>query len=197
MNYSYNDVIPQNLQNELLAIRDNLSQNFWDIGDIALMVCNYVDDNEMMVSRDFVWGAVGAFVGLSARTIREYARVARFYDYEIRKKYDVLTFSHFAMAARYPDKCYEILDYAINETDSMNRPATVDKLESVFTYGSVEYIPREIDTIETQLRGDVMAFVRNIRAEVGRISIAEEYRSEITDHLNAIERLLQFALVNV
>ena len=61
---TYNEVIPQNLQNELIAIRDSISQNFWDIGDISLMVCNYVDDNDIPVSRDFVWRAVGAFVGL-------------------------------------------------------------------------------------------------------------------------------------
>lgn len=189
---TYNEVIPQNLQNELIAIRDSISQNFWDIGDISLMVCNYVDDNDISVSRDFVWRAVGAFVGLSARTIREYARVAKFFDYATRKHYEVLTFSHFAFAARYTDRWQTILDFAISEIDRVNRPATVDKLEAEFTYGNSEYTPEEHPDILPQPRGNIFLYVNNIRSEVERIALMEEYRNEIKDHLNAIERLLQF-----
>ncbi len=189
---TYNEVIPQNLQNELIAIRDSISQNFWDIGDISLMVCNYVDDNDIPVSRDFVWRAVGAFVGLSARTVREYARVARFFNYAVRKEYEILTFSHFAFAARYEEHWKQILDFAIAEIENLGRPATVDRLEVEFTYGNKEYTPEEHQDILPQPRGNIFLYVNNIRSEVERITLMEEYRNEIKDHLNAIERLLQF-----
>jgi len=190
-NYSYGEVVPQNLQDRLLAIRDSLSKSFWDIGDIALMICAYADDNEMMVSREFIWSAVGSFVGLSARTVRDYARVARFFDYETREQYDVLTFSHFALASRYPSNWRNILDFAIDEIDRIGRPATVDKLEVQFTFeGGNEYV--QPVTYESPMpRGSFMHYVHSMRMEVERLAISEEYREEISDHLDAIERLLQ------
>jgi len=195
-NYSYSDVIPQDLQDRLIAIRDNLSQNFWDIGDIALMICNYADDNHISVSRDFIWSAVGSFVGLAARTVRDYARVAKSFGYDERDKYDILTFSHFSVAARYPEKKNDILEYAIEEAEKTGKPASVDKLEVKFTFNDGEgYQPPKPTYEAPSPRGDFFRYVSDMKAEVGRLPISEEYRHEIREHLNAIERLLKLVTV--
>lgn len=196
--YSYSDVVPLNLQERLIAIRDNLSKNFWEIGDIALAICAYADDNEIAVSREFIWSAIGSYVGLAARTVRDYARVAKSFDYRERDKYDILTFSHFAFAARYPEKSFEILDFAVDEVEKMGRPATVDRLEVRYTFNEGEgYEPKE-PTYETPTpKRDFLQYVYDMRTEVERLPIAEEYRYEISEHLNAIERLLQLVTVCV
>lgn len=215
MNYSYSDVIPQNLQDKLLALRDDISRNFWSIGDIGIMVCNYVDDNEMYVSRDFIWSAIGSYAGLAARTVREYYRVAKFFKQETRDKYEVLSFSHFMFASRFPDYWEEVLEYAVSETDKLGRPATIDKLDVVFTFGKIieddktynynppDEIKQTIDQLtyglseDEQPRCTIVRYVKNMRVEVERLSISQEYREEISDHLDAIERLLQLVTVYI
>lgn len=125
----YNEIIPEQLQAELLRIRDSLTQDLWKIGDITLAI----QVSRPEVSPAVVNSAVGMFVGKAQRTIREYVAMSKFYPQEIREQFDVLTHEHFRVAMRFGDRWLDALAYAEKQVEELNRPATVDDMESVFS----------------------------------------------------------------
>ncbi len=130
--FSYNQIVPGVLQDELISLGDAHSLIAWRIGDIVEEVIEYVTCNRMEVSREEIHAAVGLFCGKKARTVREYAHIARLYVPEIREAYSVLRFDHFRLAATFSDPRV-ILEWAIAQTDEKNRPATVDACEAHFS----------------------------------------------------------------
>ncbi len=111
---TYNNIVSDELQMELLDLRDNIRNNSFRIGDIAVKVMNEAEKNGLNVSQTMVWSAVGSFVGYSARTIRYYAETALFYPNNIRDKYDILPFSHFVYARYKGERWEEVLEYALD-----------------------------------------------------------------------------------
>ncbi len=127
----YDEIVPIEFQNELIAIRDNIVKESWRVGDIVLSI--RYDRPEL--ESGIVHQAVGVFVGKAARTVREYAAISTFFPMEIREKYDVLAFDHFRSAMKFGDRWKDALEYAVNTVDTLNRPATVDMMEQVFAGG--------------------------------------------------------------
>lgn len=109
---AYNKIVSDDLQMELLDLRDNIRNNSFRIGDIAMRVLNDAERNGLNVTQTYVWAAVGSFVGYSARTIRYYAETADFFSKEVREKYDILPFSHFVYARYKGNKWEAVLEYA-------------------------------------------------------------------------------------
>ena len=130
-NISYANIVPDELQNALIAIEGANTLNSWRIGDIAILVFAYVQQNQFQVTDEAVYSAVAAFCGKKARTIREYRHLSKFYPLEIREAYGMLSYAHFRVAARLPD-CHAALEWAVAQTDKLGRPATVDSLEAHF-----------------------------------------------------------------
>lgn len=110
---SFNMIVPDDLQMELLDLRDNIRNNSFKVGDIAWKVMQGSLERGLNVSQSMVWAAVGSFVGYSSRTIRYFAETASFYPKSIRDKYDILPFSHFVYARYKGDKWQDVLDYAM------------------------------------------------------------------------------------
>lgn len=92
---SYGDIIPDDLQSELIFIRDSLKQCFFRIGDIANEI---YDGHSHTVQRDVINAAVGALCGKSGRTVRYYSETALFFPPEVRQEFEVLSFTHFVYA---------------------------------------------------------------------------------------------------
>jgi hypothetical protein len=77
-----------------------------------------------------VYSGIAQLTGVSARTVRYYRDVAKFYPDEIQEAFDVLPFSHFATAMQYPEPV-KLLEKAIAYMeDRGGRPPTVEWLES-------------------------------------------------------------------
>lgn len=129
---SYNDMIPGKLQNELIQIRDDMTRAYWRIGDICQEVKDYLLFNEQDFTMDGIYSAVGTFVGKPSRTVREYFSLARFYPDEIREQFSVLAFDHFRHASRFGEKSIQVLQWAVEQGDTLNRPATVDAMMAKF-----------------------------------------------------------------
>lgn len=127
----YGDLIPNGLQDELLAIRDTLSRSYWRIGDIVQEVIAFNQINRRPVERQTVYSAVGLFVGKASRSVREYYAIGRMFAPEIRELFSVLSFDHFRTAARMPDPI-AALQWAVDQTEFLNRPATVDGMIANF-----------------------------------------------------------------
>ena len=132
---SMSQIIPEETQQELMAIGDDLSRSFWRVGDITNSLLAVYENSDL--GKSMIYSAVGLFVGKAGRTIREYAMVARRFDDAWRMEYDMLTFDHFRIAMRMGDDCEKVLEWAVTE-GADTRPATVDAILAKFAINEVE-----------------------------------------------------------
>ena len=128
MEQSYGNIVPTDLQDELMTIRDGLTHAAFRIGDILLQVIQERPDAKLSE----IHNAVAMFAGKRARTIREYAAIAAFYPKSTRVIYDVLSFDHFRHAMQYGKKWEEALNWCVEQIEVLNRPATVDAMIAHF-----------------------------------------------------------------
>jgi hypothetical protein len=136
MDTTYSRIIPQQIQEELIALRDRTTADAWRLGDLVEIVTNYCKDNKLMVTDKVIHRAIGAFCGRAARTIREFSYLSNFYPPEIREVYSVLAMDHFRLAATFGEKWRQVLDWAVERTDELGRPATVDACYAHFVENS-------------------------------------------------------------
>lgn len=138
--YTYSQIVPEALQGELIHLGDTTTLISWRVGDICQEVLVFTIQNRMPVDREEIYKAVGAFCGKAARTVREYAQLSRLFMPEIREVYAVLKHDHFRTASRYEDP-NAILQWAVEQTDTLGRPATVDMIEAHFGGGWTQLPP--------------------------------------------------------
>lgn len=124
----YDDIVPSDIRDELIVIRDSHTAIKWRTGDLVWMALSECAADGKVVTRETMCAAFGSFIGKSARTIREYATVSRFYDAKVRIKYEVLAYDYFRVAMRLGHKWKDALDWAVMQVDKFNRPATVDAM---------------------------------------------------------------------
>jgi len=136
---TYDAIIPSDFIEELIVIRDSITQASFRTGDIV----NQIKQARPDLEPNLVYSAVGSFVGKRSRTVREYAMVSAFYPMNIRREYETLSFDHFRTAMRYGDNWQDALEWAVNQTDVINRPATVDSMTEKFGEGTGETYSQE------------------------------------------------------
>ena len=118
---TYTDLIPAELDNELIQIGENTTQGMFRIGEIA----NYIAD-QADVKKEFIYSAVGSRCGKGKRTVREFADVEKFFR-DTWQGYEILSFDHFRQAYKHRDTNWqEMLEWA-TFSDS-GRPQTVDAM---------------------------------------------------------------------
>lgn len=127
-NATYNNIVPDHLQAEFIQMSDDDLRSSFRTGDAVFEV--YADNKArgLKISKGDVHRAIAAFRGKSARRIREFATVAKFYPPSVREEYGILSFEHFTIAMRIGDKWQESLEWAISQTEILGRPATVDAM---------------------------------------------------------------------
>lgn len=136
---TYADIIPTEMVEELIVIRDSITQASFRTGDIV----NQIKQARSDLEPDIVYSAVGSYVGKRARTVREYAMVSAFYPLHVRLEYEALSFDHFRTAMRYGENWQDALEWAVSQTDVINRPATVDAMEEKFGEGNADTYSQE------------------------------------------------------
>lgn len=127
-------ILPQEIQNELMVLRDVHSMTCWRIGDLTNQVIDWaIEQQENAPTREMIYSAVGNIVGKLPRTIREYASISRKYPPEIRQQYDVLAYDYFRNALTLcPDNPASALEWCIQQGDILGRPATVAAMVAHF-----------------------------------------------------------------
>lgn len=129
----YSEIVPDDVQEELISIRDSISDSMWRIGDItnALIVVHKSTQTDLGTMA--IYSAVGLFVGKAGRTVREYASIAKFFAPHTRMEYEVLSFDHFRVAMRFGSIWRRVLEWAIGDgADLYGRPASVDAILAKF-----------------------------------------------------------------
>jgi len=137
MNESF--LVPMELQNELLALRDGMTGISWRVGDITNYVLRHNEVNNLGASQEECYKAVASLWGKKSRTVREYGMVSGFYPVEIREAYNVLAFDHFRIAMRMKDKWRDALEWAMDRFISTGKPATIDAMLANFASGEAQF----------------------------------------------------------
>ena len=147
---NYNQIIPQEIQEILIAIRDQDTAHCWTVGDICWQIKKYADEQKNMIPTMEIYSAVGCFVGKSSRTVREYAMLSKFYVLEMREVYAVLSFAHFKKARSAGPRWQMALEWCVEIGELAGRPATVDALEAYIATNITTYQ----DMQDEQISGD-------------------------------------------
>jgi hypothetical protein len=127
--------IPDEYENEFIAIGENLSDNIWRLARLTnILIQVYVSDGSYTNAQ--VYNYVEKRVGKPSGTIRDYAEVARDFDQEIQDRYSNLKFDHFRRAKRLSKKYNvdpeKMLKWAFEHSDSLGIPATVSSMTANF-----------------------------------------------------------------
>lgn len=80
------DIIPEDDRNELIQLRDRSTAIYFRVGDIANHLFEMLKANRVGMldkHRDFIYAGVGYWYGRSARTVRYYADVSRFFPADL------------------------------------------------------------------------------------------------------------------
>lgn len=193
---SINNLIPQHLQEELVQMGEDITHHTFRIGDIVLLLYDFVAVNEIACTKRDIWSAVGSLVGKAANTIQGYVILAEFYPPNLRKQYEVLSSNHFRAAMGIEKKkdisWKVILDYAIDRIDVYGRPATVDELYKVFLYGDAEYQQDDEEIISSQ-RDPVTIFIDlvfQLQRQIQLLPVDEAIRRELLAVVENLERVL-------
>lgn len=125
---TYSTIIPLEAQSVLLGVRNDLTRNYFLVGDLALTL---VSQLSATYEAQEVQAAIGYYVGKSARSVRYYQAVCGKIPADMREEFEPydLSFAHFAHAARFPGREIEILNWAIENN------AGVDRLKVEFGKG--------------------------------------------------------------
>jgi hypothetical protein len=129
---TYSAIIPLEIADKLLAIRDSLTRDCWAIGDLTWEVIRYNQLNQTGADLQTIYAAVGMFAGKASRTVREYFALSRFYPPELRETFAPLAYDHFRHAACLGERAIEALQWAVSQ-DDLGRPVTVDMMQAHFS----------------------------------------------------------------
>lgn len=121
------DIVPDDLQNELIHYRDLRRKNSFAIGDIANQLVERSAYLGFPVTDQRVFQAVGRYCDLRPRTVRYCAETSAFFDERVREEYDMLPFSHFVFARSLDTRWQEVLEYS-----AVHPGISVDYLRYVF-----------------------------------------------------------------
>lgn len=153
---SYSDIVPTEIQDELIQIGLVDTQNMFYIGDIANDLYETAVALRKPITHQYVCAAVAKFCGRSSRTVRLYSNIADFYSLVTRTEYDMLSFSHFVAARQYGEDWREVLEVALSGEYS---PLSVDETHAKFLnlkgvtqatdkFREIDIVPRLEDIIE-------------------------------------------------
>jgi hypothetical protein len=171
LSFSYTRIVPEEIQNELLAIRDSSKNQSFRLGDICGEVRQFCEANKIIASDADLHSAVGSFAGKASRTIREYQHLAEFFPASIREEYAILSYDHFRVAATFGGGWMPVLEWAVEQCDELNRPATVDAMEAHFRVQPGEpEMPEGDGAIQAARTATIQTLIR--LAHLGRDALA-------------------------
>ena len=194
----YSVLIPQHLQEELIQIGEDITKYTFRIGDIVIAITDYAEANGLECSKRDIWRAVGAFIGKAANTVQGYEALSRFFSESIRRRYDILSASHFRVAMQIDSQTdyswQNVLDYAMKKIDDYGRPASVDELRRIFIYQDLDFEYDDYPLNKVQQSNPLNDFLNRLgelKRTVELIQIPEEKRSELLEAVRIIERVLE------
>jgi len=216
MKLTTNALIAPTVVDRLIAIRDSFDTNYWQLGDITNMVISQAIARGVGDIKMVLYQRVGQIVGKSPKMVRYYAAVSGFFQQEIREKYQLLPFSHFAFAMKFRErdaisftetsKSAMILEYAVNNAAEYHGlPPSVASLSYRFEESVIEPLPQGVTSVKPADRRiaspdisviDTFPITGGDGDERGRVEIIENRRrialSRLSKLVGEIVPIVQF-----
>jgi len=131
---------PNEIQDELLQLGENMGASRWRIGDLALLLVEMVKQTKLKDASGNLVGAAHVYFAVSImvkgeikpRTVEYYASLADFYPPTLRSDYEPLPFSVFYYARTFGDKWRDVLDFAMEYVEEHGTIPTVGHLAKQF-----------------------------------------------------------------
>lgn len=164
-------IIPPEIQDKLLALRDQITNIAWQVGDLCKEVIQYNELNNTGAAKMDIYKSVASMVGKESRTVRDYYDTAERFDLHQREQFDTLAFGHFRIAAR-TNNPEAALQWAMDQVEATGKPATIDAMKKM--YGNI--VAPGVDDTEV-----LVAYPGKIR------DLIDKYRENIPQ--NIIERV--------
>ncbi len=170
----YEDFIPEEYKNELLAIRDRTKNDSWRIGDITNEIIALIEASKLPISKETIYMEVSKYCGRTARTVRYYANIAKFYSPDKREEFDVLSFEHFRIAAN-RDDWKEMLDDAVDGIEEAGRPRPVEYIAKKYIYEADENCDYDLELMK-----QINEAIDSLLAMVNKLSISPESKKNLS-----------------
>jgi len=172
-------IIPDEILNELIALRDAMNLTSWRVGDITNEILLAHRTSGSGTKSSDIERAVSLVTGKSVHSIRLYRRVSAFYPVHVRQKYNVLTLSHFVRAMA-DENWQEYLENAMSEFEKYGIPPAVD----TFRKTNKKAYPIERIYIDENLPENMMTLI-------------EEFKRLMTAAFNILETVSEILGTNV
>ncbi len=170
----YEDFIPEEYKNELLAIRDRTKNDSWRIGDITNEIIALIEASKLPISKETIYMEVSKYCGRTARTVRYYANIAKFYPPDAREEFDVLSFEHFRVAANRND-WRDILVDAVDGIEKIGQPHSVEYMAKKYIYSA-----GEVDNYDLEVMKQIREAIDSLLAMVNKLSISPESKKNLS-----------------
>jgi hypothetical protein len=176
-------IIPPEVFDELLALRDKVAVESWHIGDLAAHIIDFNESTGSGATKTEIHKAIGSVLGKASRTIREYIAVSQFWSGADREAYDLLSYDHFRVAMKH-DNPRGSLDWALERVGETGKPATVDEMVANFRENPEKEEPGVDKFIQ------MVSKIRNGILDLGE-QVPGGTAREIDGVLNDLDRLLR------
>lgn len=192
--YSYRNIVPEQIQNLLIQDYGSLGEFQWVIGDTLLQLLEVHRKAGNSYRAEDIAKAMASFTGFRSKQILTMAAVSKRFPPEKRSQYSVLSYGHFAQAARFAN-ADEALDWCIKEIDELGRPATVDALTVVFRNAGTlipkvdEDTPEAVQIARKNAKRRALRTLRDLIFDINNGKI--DANSKVKDHLVAAMAFLQ------
>jgi hypothetical protein len=110
-----NDIVPEDIQNELMHWREVNKLSSFRIGDITNDLIMRAAQTGYDVTHERIFKAVGNFCDRKPRTVRYCWETSSFFTPDVREQYDQLSFSTFVFARMLGERWQDVLEYAAEQ----------------------------------------------------------------------------------
>lgn len=175
---SYNDIVPDEDQSELIRMAESMTEFSFRIGDIAMRISREAMEqgyrlkhlperrvNDQFVTQETIDAAVGYFCKREGRTVRYYREVCQFFPQDVRDEFvPPLDFSMFVLARSFKDQWRDVLEYAAS-----NPQKSKDAVEEHFIAKAVAVEGDAPEAVEGDERAEERAQVTGILSLFSRL----------------------------
>lgn len=201
------EIVPDSLQNLLGTICNSNKSNAFTIGDAAGVLIreaeaqgfrNYrikrTTGQDVFVSQDRIFQAIGHFCGKSGRTVRHYYETARFYPMDVREEFSALNdFQYFVDAKAFRERWRAVLEYAADNLHLDCESVKQHFLEELAESAPAPDVPDDGDVPPeqaTQTIGGMSRLLDVLSGFLKRVRLSPDVRERAVEVLGEMRLLL-------
>jgi hypothetical protein len=151
VDFSYSNIVEVGSQEALIAAKDQSDRIRWFVGDLVNTITKYHAEAETGIEWKDVCKAVAVFLGERSQDVQIMSMVALNITPKIRDEHPALSWGYFKRALQFGDYWQKVIEWAEAQTDSLNRPASLDAVYVLVGNPTGEAEPKEVSVEAAKL----------------------------------------------